>query len=181
MLLMYKQPLLPDERWALQVSAGFLNDAEEVTEPAPGRVDVVRTTASATYHHPFAGGAILAATGAWGMNDEDGEGRTQAGLLEGNLHLGMSSLFGRGEVVQKDAHDLGLEGSDEKFVVGKVSLGYLRELGTWVHLVPGLGIEGLVSLVPDGPVEKCFGILESDIHGDTAPSWTAPRLATDRP
>ena len=57
--------LLPAAGWALQVSAGHLNDAESGHhDELP--VDVGRITASATYHRQTAGGSTWATSAGWG-------------------------------------------------------------------------------------------------------------------
>ena len=52
---------LPSDRWALQVSAGRLNEAE-VHEVGGPRIDVSRVTVSATYHRPLTEAGIWAST-----------------------------------------------------------------------------------------------------------------------
>ena len=56
--------LLPTDRWALQVSAGHIKDAE-LRAPGELRETVNRTTASATYHRPLEHGRNWATTIAW--------------------------------------------------------------------------------------------------------------------
>lgn len=140
----------PTPRLALQMSAGYLNEAEEVIEPSPGRRDVFRATASATHHRPMSSTEVAAITVAWGMNSERGERITHAGLIEASVPLGANVLFGRIEVVEKDAHDLGLEGIEDVFTVGKASAGYVRELGSWHDVVPGIGAAVIASAIPGG-------------------------------
>jgi hypothetical protein len=149
--------LLPSDRWALQVSAGQLNEAE-VHEVGGRRLDVTRVTASVTYHHPLAREGVWASTLAWGRNRE-GDEATAAFLLETNLDVGERDvLYGRIEVVEKTGGDLVLpEGlGGESFTVGKLGLGYLRQIGPVGGLAPGLGAGVTVSRVPD-ELEPFYG------------------------
>lgn len=150
---------LPTERWALQLSAGRLNDAEQ---PAPGapRTDVDRITASATYHAPVGERGYWASTLVWGRNDEAGEPATDGLLLESALNLrGRDVFFARAEVVEKTAEDLVLEDpalEERVFTVGKLHLGYLRQLGQFAGLIPGIGAGVTVSFVGDD-LEPFYG------------------------
>lgn len=149
--------LLPNERWALQVSAGRLNEAE-VHETGGAPIDVTRVTASATYHRLLAEEGVWASTLAWGRNREGSEA-TQAFLVEMNLNLAERDLFyGRLEVVEKTGGDLVLpeELEEESFTVGKLGLGYVRQLSPVAGLVPGVGAGVTLSRVPDD-LEPFYG------------------------
>lgn len=148
--------LLPSERWAIQVSAGRLEEAEPVLEPAHGRIDLWRATASVTFHQPLSAESFGAVTAGWAMNDEQGEAATHAALAETAWYLGRNVLFGRAELVQKEAHDLGIETAEETFEVAKFELGYVREIGTLLGLVPGVGGAVSFSVLPDG-LEPTYG------------------------
>ena len=148
--------LLPTPRLALQVSAAHLREAEPDLASGP-RQDVTRATASAAYHRPVGAGAIWATTLAWGVNSghEDVPGRTMdtathALLLESSVTLGVrDTWFGRAELVEKPAHDLHAhEYEGRVFTVGKLQLGYLRGLGSWGQLSPGIGGTVTLSVVP---------------------------------
>jgi len=149
--------LLPNERWALQISAARLNEAE-VHEPGGPRIDVTRVTASATYHRPLAEGGVWANTIAWGRNREEGQA-THAILAETNVNLAERDLFyGRLEIVEKTGGDLVLpeQLEDESFTIGKLGLGYIRQLGAVAGLVPGFGVGVTVARVTD-ELETSYG------------------------
>ncbi len=151
--------ILPSPRWALQLSAGRLEEAESPHEeasapelPPPARVDVTRTTASATYHRPLARNGHWASTLAWGRNEEQGRA-TQAALAETNVNLRQRDVFfARAEIVEKTAEDLVLENDDialeepgdGAFTVGKLSAGYMRLFSPGGRLSVGVG--GMVSV-----------------------------------
>ncbi len=149
---------LPSERWALQLSAARLNEAEPGHDVGDPRVDVTRYTASATYHHPLAAGGNWATMVALGRNVEEGLG-TNAALLESSVTLGArNQIFGRAEWTGKAGHDLNLahELEDEVFSVGQLSLGYVRQFGPFANLLPGIGANGSVSFLPSD-LEPYYG------------------------
>jgi hypothetical protein len=155
--------LLPTANLAVQISAGQLSEAEP-SDGEGARTDVMRITASATYHRAFREGSIWASTVAWGRNSEP-EHASNALLLETNLTVDeRDTWFGRLEVVDKSAHDLVVPG-EGSFTVGKLQGGYIRHLRNWMGLKPGLGVSASVGLVPDslkavygGRVNPGFGV-----------------------
>jgi len=149
---------LPTERWALQISRGELSEAEASPEGG-SRIDVTRTTASATYHLPLAAEGHWATTAAWGRNEEP-DHTTEAFLVETNVNLAQQDLLsGRIEIVEKTAEDLVLEDgedAEEIFRVGKLSLVYIRHLAPIGGLAPGLGVGVSLSFLPD-ELEDAYG------------------------
>jgi hypothetical protein len=138
---------LPTPRWALQLSAGHLEEAEE---HAAERVDVERVTASAMHHRPLDAAGFIATTVAWGRNLEEGLA-THAVLAESSLSLSDRHLFfGRVEVAQKTSHDLDLHGPDDDvFTVGKLQVGYSRFLAPIKGWRAGLGGSLSVGMLPE--------------------------------
>ncbi|HET9985215.1 MAG TPA: hypothetical protein VFQ38_16555 [Longimicrobiales bacterium] len=135
--------LLPSENVAVQLSTGFLNDAEEAHEPG-GRADVHRSTASLTYHRPRAGLSPWATTLVWGQDRAHGL-TTNSALLESSAGLsGRDVVFGRAEWVQKSGDDLALPEDrglgGRIFPVGKVFVGYVRQF-PGRGLLPGIGAQ----------------------------------------
>jgi hypothetical protein len=138
---------LPTPNLALQFSAGRLTEAEEA-DGNGARLDVTRTTASATYHSMFRED-IWATTVAWGRNEESGHG-SNAFLAETSLTFDdRDSWFGRFEAVGKTAHDLALEDSADAFTVAKLQVGYTRYLSAWKGLKPGVGAAASAGFVPE--------------------------------
>ena len=153
---------LPTANLAMQVSAGYLNEAEPGDAGGP-RVDATRVTASATYHRQRGDGGIWATTVAWGRNEEENRA-TSALLVESNLTLAdRDTWFGRFEIVGKTAHDLDVahslvhdvEGA-ETFTVAKLQGGYTRYLATWKGLNAGLGVSASAGFVPSD-LETVYG------------------------
>jgi hypothetical protein len=146
---------LPTDGWALQVSAGRLNEAEAGHDGGP-RVDLTRVTASATYHRIPRPGSIWASTVGWGMNREPGGEATTALLAETNITLDdRDSWFGRFELSEKSGHDLAIE-SDDLFTVAKLEAGYTRYLEGWRGWTPGVGAAVSAGVVP-ASLEPLYG------------------------
>lgn len=140
--------LLPTNRWALQVSAGRLAEAEPGDDGGP-RIDVNRVTASATYHQALAPGSTWASTMGWGRNQEPGNDATSAFLAETSLTLGQrDTWFGRFELSQKSGHDLAIESRDV-FIVAKLAGGYARYFAAWNGVKAGIGAGLSAGIVPD--------------------------------
>ena len=138
---------LPTKRWALQLSTGELTEAEP-SHDGGARLDVHRTTASATYHQAPGIGSIWATTFGWGRDQEPGSQGTNALLAETSLTLDeRDSWFGRFELSQKSGHDLAIE-SNEIFTVAKLQAGYTRYLSAWRDLRPGVGAGLSAGFVP---------------------------------
>ena len=141
---------LPTSRLAFQVSVGHLNDAE-AADHGGAPLDVVRTTASVTYHRPLKDNSMWATTIAWGNNAES-ERKSNALLLETTVTLrDRDTWYGRAEVVGKNAHDLAIADADAngEFAVAKIQAGYTRYLRALGEFQPGLGASLSLGIVPE--------------------------------
>ena len=139
---------LPTNRWALQVSAGHLTEAEAGHDGGP-RIDVDRFTASMTHHRKMRLASIWASTIGWGRNQEPGNDATNALLAETNLTLDeRDTWFGRFELSRKSGHDLAIE-SEDLFTVAKLQAGYTRYFSQRNRLKPGVGAALSAAIVPD--------------------------------
>jgi YHS domain-containing protein len=141
---------LPTPSLALQVSTGRLKQSEagEGVEP---RRDVIRTTATVTYHRVSAE-RVWASTVGWGRNEELNRA-THAMLGETNLtRADRDSWFGRVEVVGKTAHDLDITSEAPidltPFALTKLQGGYTRYLDGGA-LKPGVGVVVSAAFVPE--------------------------------
>ena len=142
-------------RLVVQVSSGHLIEAEaEFTPFRPS--DITRTTASATYHR-LTSGSSWATTIAYGVNvgkeivvGEAYDTTTHAGLVESAYTSNdRHTWFGRAEIVGKPAHDLHAhEFLDAIFTVGKLEIGYTRQLAARRGMAPGFGAMFSANAVP---------------------------------
>jgi hypothetical protein len=137
----------PDAAWAVQVSAGRLNDAERLNAVVK---DITRLTASVTHQRQLRG-RPWATTAAWGRNREPLLA-SHALLLESAAGIGQRDLgFARFELAGKPAHDLHVHevGLDVVYRVGKLQLGYLRDVLSGRGLVGSVGGSLSLSMLPD--------------------------------
>ncbi|HEY7792153.1 MAG TPA: hypothetical protein VIC33_16690, partial [Vicinamibacterales bacterium] len=132
--------VLPSARWALQVSAGHLADAEPHGENGLP-VTVNRFTASAAYQRPLQSGDVWATTIAWGQNREADASPTSAVLIETSTTLAARHLvFGRAEFSQKSGADLDVPPlADRVLNLLKLQGGYAYELPQMGPFVPAIG------------------------------------------
>ena len=143
----------PTKDWALQVSRGHIKSPEELHAD----VDVDRTTASAIYHRSF-GAASTQTTLAWGRNAPSHGEATNTFLLESAIRMSRThTFFARAESAEKN--ELFLPGdprADEKFHVGKLTLGYVYDFPRDGHFKIGIG--GLVSKYSlPGELKSAYG------------------------
>jgi len=140
---------------ALQVSYAWLGSPEAL-HPGP----VQRTTASATWNHPWAQSrANAATTAAWGRNVEQGEAPSDSVLVETNVDpVGPLVVFGRGSFEEKSARDLVVEGVPEEtsFDLYTAEGGLVVMLPVGRHIETGVGVRGNVSLIPED-LEPAYG------------------------
>jgi len=88
---------LPTSHWALQLSAGRLNEVEPGHDGDPP-VDIDRVTASVTYHRTTLDNLIWANTLGWGHNAERGGDATNAVLVETSVTVrARDAWYGRFE------------------------------------------------------------------------------------
>jgi hypothetical protein len=151
--------LMPTPRWAVQISAAHLTEAEAEFPPEP-RSDVARMTASATYHRLTAT-LVWATTMAYGLNSGPEiipEGvvdlMTHAVLMETSVTVReRDNWFGRLEIAGKPGHDLHVhEAPATIFTVGKLQAGYVRQLTVWKGLTTGIGGTASLAFVPEALV-----------------------------
>lgn len=113
----------PSDKWAMQVSHGFIKEPEELH---PGE-DVNRTTASVTYSSRGYGETFTNVTALWGMNKVKDHHGEHAALLEASRQVKRTVVYGRYEWVQKSGEELNLDeaefGHDALFPVHALTAG----------------------------------------------------------
>lgn len=147
---------LPTERIAIQVSGGQLREAR-TDFIYPEQDPITRLTASMIYHHPVGDAGLWATTFAVGSNHAREilpadilDATTGAAILESSLSLSdRHTIFGRAELTAIPAHHLHAhEFRTAIFRVGKYQIGYARNFGRLMGLMPGVGATLLLSAVP---------------------------------
>lgn len=139
----------PDEHWALQVSHGFIKSPEELHPEE----DIHRTTASATFVHPWSADDYLAATALWGMNKTPDQDASNAALFEATVRLQRWALYTRYEWVQKSVEELNLSeasfgSAQRKFPLNAATLGIAYDLFHIAHLTVAGGAQGTINRPP---------------------------------
>jgi hypothetical protein len=116
----------PTREWSFQISHGYLKDPER---SEPDLKVLRRTTASAIFNKAFGTDRNWSNTVVWGQNRSD-EGVSNSFLIETNYEFGRNAVFGRGEQVQKDGHELALPDPHPhgNFWVQAYSIGYVRDI-----------------------------------------------------
>jgi len=135
----------PSPEWSIQFSRGALSGLDQMI--AAG--DVRRTTLSATYQRLFDDGNWQT-TLAWGRNSRKFRESTMGYLLESTLRFGGTHIvFGRFEQIGSD--ELLRENESlqrQAFKMGKVTLGYFRDLPANGPLKLDVGVLASRHLVP---------------------------------
>lgn len=138
---------LPSSRWAIQLSAGRLVEAEAAHDAGDPGIDVGRITASATYHRR-SDRAMWANTIGWGRNRENGLSGTNALLLESSVLIDeRHTWYGRFEWSEKSGHDLDVD-AHGIFDIAKLQAGYTRDVAKWNQLRAGIGATASIGIVP---------------------------------
>jgi hypothetical protein len=139
--------LNPTAHWSFTAGYGHLDNPER-SEPAE---DVRRLVASAMHGRTLGSGGQWATTLIFGRNEGEGHSASHSVLFETEAMLDWkNTIFSRAEYVQKTGHDLQIPGieDEERFGVGALSLGYIRELARGRGLTLGIGARGSVNLLP---------------------------------
>ena len=132
-----------DSGWVLSAGYGYLKSPEALSPDE----SVHRATASVLQGHKIGRNGQLATTILWGANRHSGK-TTHSVLAESEAALDpQNTLFGRVELVQKTAEDLGLA-FDSTFTVTALSVGYIREVGRTSWGTVGIGVQGTLNVVP---------------------------------
>lgn len=139
----------PTAKLATQFSYGFIKSPEAL---AP-QLDQHRTTASILYNEPIVLGEFFTASVVWGQNMENSGTRSNAYLLEGDLHRRADSVYGRAEFVQKSGGELVLSTDRETlFPIGAYTLGYVHDFKLTGGTAMGLGSQVTLNTRPNALV-----------------------------
>jgi len=138
----------PTGTWSLSASYAYLK-SPEVLDPS---VSVQRITASALNTRPiWAKGEWASALIYGGNKAEDTDRWSNSALAESNLAFdAWNSVFARVEYVEKSAADLDLvdRPANERFDLGSLAIGYVREIARYPGGSLGVGGRFAIDLVP---------------------------------
>ena len=158
----------PNAHWSLATGYGYLNSPEALT---PGE-SIHRLTASVQHGARLGADGQVASALVWGANKRSGEDTfSNSYLLETEAMLDRNNtVFGRSELVQKNAEDLAVDvpvvtskgvllpgfAASQRFNVGTAQLGYIREVARLRFATIGLGAAGILNFVPSS-LEPYYG------------------------
>ncbi len=138
----------PSAEWALQASNGWIKSPEDL-DPMD---NVDRFTFSAMNTQVYSEDSYLATTLVYGQNHHSENGKTQpAVLLESNLQLKKTAIYGRYEFVQKDAEELDLTNfypANPNLNINAFTLGTNRILTTVKRTDLRIGLQATVNVSP---------------------------------
>jgi hypothetical protein len=147
--------LNPTAHWSLSAGYGEMKSPEALHPD-----EAVRRVVASVLHGRSVGRTGQGSSAImYGANQHEGGDRSHSWLAESELVLdGGNTFFGRTELVQKSAEELVVAGGDpdERFALGHVSMGYVRELGKFRGGTFGLGARATVNIVPR-ELESTYG------------------------
>src|SRR2546423_6474207 len=183
----------PTRHWSMTAGYGYLKSPEALRPDE----SMHRLTASVLHGTGVGSDGQWASAFIWGSNKHSATAGWSNGFLaESEAILDKhNTLFGRAEVVTKGAEDLVVDNpvtlrsgrvlagfpGDQKFDVGAVQLGYIRELGRLHWATIGLGAAATINFVPTS-LEPYYGSRNPTglvVFGRLRPFHPArPRMAT---
>lgn len=139
----------PDSQWSMTAGYGFLKSPEALhPDESIHRLVASLINARQLGHGQWATSLV------WGANDiSSNQGWTNTALFESEAILDRhNTVFGRLEFAQKSAEELVLPttsfAANQRFNVGNLSLGYIRDVIEMLGATGGFGVMGTVNRVP---------------------------------
>ena len=149
----YRINLNPNKNFALQFSQGFIKSPEELHPDE----DVIRTTASVLHTTMLSEKNYIASSLVWGMNKPSGDDAMHSILLESNLQLNSTAIYGRYEFVQKSAEELEIPVEDNPaFNINDITLGVSQRLLSYMKTDLAIGVQSTLS-VPQNDLKPFYG------------------------
>lgn len=158
----------PNAHWSLAGGYGYLRSPEALKPDE----SMHRITASALHGAQLGADGQWASAFIWGANKHSTSADWSSGFLAESEAIvdSHNTLFGRAEVVQKNAEELVVDipvtttngtvlpplPSAQRFNVGSLQLGYIREVSRTHWATIGLGAAGTLNFVP-APLEPYYG------------------------
>jgi hypothetical protein len=142
----YRFSANPTDHFAIQLSQAFLKSPESL-EPEE---DITRTTVSILHSIILGEQAHLTSSAIWGMNQKWEHQPEHSALLESNLQIRKTGLYGRYEIIQKGADELkiNLNGTDELFLINALTIGASYNLLNALNTNFRIGMQGSAFLTP---------------------------------
>jgi hypothetical protein len=117
----YRFSIIPTDNFAAQFSQAFIKSPEEL-EPEE---NITRTTASVLHSIILGEKTHLTSALIWGANQQWDHRPEYSALLESNLQMNRTAIYGRYEFIQKSGHELSIDqnNSEKLFPVNALTLG----------------------------------------------------------
>jgi hypothetical protein len=157
----YRLSVNPTDNFAIQFSHAFIKSPESL-EPDE---NLTRTTASVLHSIILGERTHLTSAAIWGTNQKWDHRPEHSILLESNLQLNRTAIYGRYEHIQKSAHELNIDlnGTEELFSINALTLGgsynFLHAFNTNFRI----GIQGSAFLSPS-KLHSLYGKLPSSVE-----------------
>jgi hypothetical protein len=142
----YRFSINPTDNFAVQFSQAFIKSPEEL-EPEE---NVTRTSASVLHSIILDEKTHLTSAVIWGANQKWEHHPEHSALLESNLQMNKTAIYGRYEFIQKSGHELNIDqnGADKLFPINALTLGtsynFLHAFNTNFRI----GIQGSAFFTP---------------------------------
>jgi hypothetical protein len=157
----------PSAHWSLAAGYGYLRSPESLNPDE----SMHRMTASVLHGTRLGADGQWSSAFIWGANKHSGESSSNGFLAESGAILDKrNTLFGRTEIVRKSAEDLVVDNpvttrngtvlpgfpASQRFNVGSLQIGYIREVARMHWTTLGFGAAGTLNFVP-APLEPYYG------------------------
>lgn len=145
----------PFSEFAMQISHAFVKSPESL-DPEE---NVRKTTASVIHNKNLSKENILSTALIWGLNNTIDEHKEHSVILESNLKLHKTNLYGRFEWIQRSSDELGLEDSlphDEIFDINVLTVGVNYSFFNFSNTDLILGLQGSI-FKPEDSLTPFYG------------------------
>lgn len=142
----YRLSANPTDNFAVQFSQAFIKSPESL-EPEE---NMTRTTASVLHSIILGEKTHLTSAVIWGANQKWDHRPEHSALIESNLQMNRTALYGRYEFIQKSGHELNIDqnGAEKLFPINALTLGtsynFLHAFNTNFRI----GIQGSAFFTP---------------------------------
>jgi hypothetical protein len=142
----YRFSVNPADNFAIQFSQAFIKSPETL-EPEE---HITRTTASILHSLILGEKTHLTSAAIWGANQKWEHRPEHSALLESNLQMNKTAVYGRYEFIQKSVHELSINGNgtDKLFPVNALTLGASYNLLHAFNTNFRIGIQGSAFITP---------------------------------
>lgn len=141
----YRLSVNPTDNFAIQFSQAFIKSPESL-EPDE---NVTRTTASVLHSIILGEKTHLTSAAIWGANQKWEHRPEHSMLLESNLQMNKTAVYGRYEFIQKSSHELSINnGLDKLFPINTLTLGASYNILHAFNTNFRIGVQGSAFFTP---------------------------------